>query len=339
MAMAATRRLSSGRPSKPWRLGAALAAALALAAHFAAPALGAAKFSVEMLPAVVVADNATAIAVLASVREGFPNNVYAIKGTFSDGIRPYFGVTYSPQTTLWASQLDRWDGSQPQFSTDANGAWTGYLFVRLETTAPTGDLLFRVSGIPLRPVGDPGPTVGPWYPITALAPQDAARLTGHVYLDPECTRPAERVVVRGVDAEGRVLGAYLSQYSAIVDGLDHTDKGYFELGAPPGAVAALEGRTRYAAKDLPADSPVALYTRAPGPWPLFAGRATSVDTIWGDADGDGARTWEDVALCARLCAGLEEREAAALLRADTDADGAVTLADAAVLARALASAE
>jgi hypothetical protein len=299
------------------------------------PGRGAAKFTVEMLPTAVIADNATETAVFATMREGFPNNVYGIKGTFSDGARPYYGVTYCPGTTLWASQEDRWDGSQMQFVTDANGEWSGYLFVRLEQGAPTGDVLFRVSGIPLKPIEDAGATVGPWYPVTALLPAEAGHLAGHVYLDPACTQPASRVVVRALDVQGGVVGAYLSQSSAIPDGQNRNDTGYFELGAPPGKVVALEGRTRYPTSTVPSDTPVPLYTRTRGPWIVRATESASVDVQWGDAGGDNALGWDDAALCARLAAGLDEAPSDTLHRADVDGDGAVTLDDVTLLAQAL----
>ncbi|HEY3267620.1 MAG TPA: dockerin type I repeat-containing protein [Armatimonadota bacterium] len=313
----------SSRHLQRWLL---LAAALG-----AAPAARAtATVLVVQMPSAFLADNATESAVYCSIAEGYPNNFYAVKGTFSDGDLPYYGLTYVPSTTLWSSQREAWDTAQMRVQTDSNGAWKGWLYVRLEQTAPKGSIYFRCSTIPLSPVSNPGPTVSDWCECRSLIPSSAGNagwLTGHVYTDAACTAPAQRVIVRALDAAGRVISAYLSQNSAVVDGEDHWDAGFVRLGAPRGTVFALSGRSVSGAV-------TPLYTRSSGPWTVYAGAATSFDALpRGDVNGDGAANLADVVSALRLCAGLEAPRPGWTARADLGADGYVSLTDAVQLAR------
>lgn len=312
-----------------------------LALATAPPARATATLTIAALPAGVMADGATEAVVLCSIANGYPNNRYALKGTFSPGDLPYYGLTYNPLSTMWVAQIGSWDKAQPQVMTDARGEWRGYLAVRLERAAPRGEMLFRFSAIPLSPVGNPGPTVSPWQAIYALEPDTTGGwMRGHVYRDPACTVPASGIVVQAEDAYGRILGAYLSQDSRVVDGEDRADAGLIALGLPRGTVYALRGRLRGDTQDGPPGAPVTLYTRTRPPWRVEAGRTLDLDAPpWGDADGDGALTLADAALAARVAGGLAgplaDGHSADVWPAPPD--GRVTLADAlAILRRALA---
>jgi len=320
------------------RPGAFTGAALALLI-MVRPAAGA-NLSVLSLPEAVTADNATETAVLCAIADGYPNNLYAVKGTFSPGILPYYGLTFNPGSTLWASQLDAWTTAQRRIQTDGQGAWRGYLFMRLEETAPRGAMLFRFSAVPLSPISLPGPTVSDWHPVASLdANTTAGWLCGHVYRDAACTVSAAGVIVQAVDEFGRLLGAYSSQNSYVLDGEDPADAGFIRLGIPIGTVSALTGRTRTAGPDGPAGTAVPLFVRGAGPWRVRAGQAVSLDaSVWGDADGDGALTLADAAEALRSCAGIASMQGG-VPRADVwpdDPDGLVTLEDSARLLRRLA---
>lgn len=299
----------SARPASPGRPGLSCRL-LAVTVLLAVPqqAWGTATLTIPVLPAGIMADSATEAAVFCSITNGYPHNLYGIKGTFSPGDLPYYGLTFNPQTTMWASQTDAWSKAQPKVQTDAYGDWSGYLVVRLERAAPCGDMRFRFSAIPLSPISNPGPTVSDWHPLYALDPDATGGwLRGHVYRDAACTVPAKSVVVQAEDAFGRILGAYLSQDARVIDGEDRDDSGLIVLGVPKGRVFTLTGRSRGSAADGPAGTLVPVFTKSRPPWRVGAGETFRLDDPpWGDADGDGALTAADAVLAARLAGGLAE---------------------------------
>jgi hypothetical protein len=287
------------------------------------------------VPCGVARDNATVAAVYCTITGGYPNNVWAIKGTFSTGARPYYGLTWAPTRQLWASQEERWDTCQARVGTDQYGNWKGHIFVRLEKTAPPGHIDFRISAVPLTPIGDPGPTVSPWYETNAvtMAPDgNGAWFQGHAYTDPKCTQPANGVIVRAINISGGIAGSYITQYSAMPDGQMATDLGAFRFAVPSGRINEIAGRTRD-------NQPVTLYCRTVGPWIIPPGETASVDAIpWGDVNGDAAMDAHDVALALRIASGVCAGPAAYSMRADVwpdTPDNAVTLQDAVCIARRL----
>lgn len=273
-------------------------------------------------------------AVLCTIKGGYPNNIYAIKGTFSvEGRRPFYGVTWAAFRQMWASQEERWDSCQAKVATDKYGNYTGYIFMRLEQTAPIGHLYFRVSAVALTPIEDPGPSVTEWYETVALvmAPGgDGAWLKGHLYTNPDCTVPANGVVVRAIALDGSVAGACLTQYTAMQDGGNPADLGSFRIALPSGWVADIQGRTR-------TNETVDAYVKIPGPWNNSPGETASVDACpYGDVNGDGAVNAHDVYLALRTAAGIHPGPDVYLHRADIwpdEPDGAVTVEDAVALAR------
>lgn len=294
-----------------------------------------ADLTTHHLPACAINDGATEMAVLCAIANGYPNNTYSIKGTFSPGELPYYGVTYNPASTLWVGQIGSWDSAQRRIQTDARGAWRGYLYLRLERDAPDGPMLFRFSAVPLKPVSLPGPTVSPWLPMAAVAGHNSGWLAGHVFQDAACSIPAQEVIVQAEDSFGRILAAYASQDTHTLDGEEPMDHGYVRLGVPIGTVARLTGRTSRGGLMGPAGTLVPVYTRSRGPWRIRAGQTVSFDApARGDVDGDGALTVADAALLARMAAGLElappERVAVGDVFPDAP-DGAITLTDAATL--------
>lgn len=310
-------------------LAAALTAVAATLSHAATAGLTAS------VPAGIAPDNATPAAVLCTIKGGYPNNIYAIKGTFSPGDRPYYGLTWAPHRQMWASQEERWDSSQAKVSTDQSGNWEGHIFVRLEEAAPRGAMLFRISVVPLSPISDPGPTVSQWYGTTSLtiAPDgNGASFTGHVYTDPECTQPAAGVIVRVMNLTGEIAGAYISQPSFALDGYNWPDSGFFRCAIPSGHLDGITGRTRD-------NKPILLYYKTQGQWTVPPGEVASVDGIpWGDVNGDALCNAHDVVLALQIASGIYAGPLAYRTRADvwpSPTDGAATLEDAIMIARRL----
>lgn len=311
-----------------------IAGAVCLLALLTAPAAHPATEVTGAIPAGVAPDNATVFAVLCTIKGGYPNNIYAIKGTFSaDERRPFYGVNWAAFRQLWASQEERWDSCQPKVTTDQYGNYAGYIFMRLEQTAPIGHLEFRVSTVALSPIADPGPSVSPWYETVALtmAPGgNGAWIKGHIYTNPECTVPANGVVVRAISLDSGVAGACLAQYSALPDGGDPTDVGSFKVAVPSGWVARVEARTRN-------NEPVDAYVKISGPYNNAPGETESVDACpFGDVNGDGVVNAHDVYLAMRTAAGIHPGPNVYAARADIwpdPPDGAVTLEDAVCIAR------
>lgn len=302
-------------------------------ALFAPPSHAATAKLTAAIPAGIAPDNATPAAVLCTITGGYHNNLYAIKGTFSPGDRPYYGLTWAPHRQMWSSQEERWDSSQAKVSTDEFGNWAGHIFVRLEQTAPRGNILFRISVVPLSPISDPGPTVSQWYGTTSLNATpggNGAWITGHVYTNPECTQPAAGVIVRGMDETGGIDGAYISQPSFALDGYSWTDSGFFRFAIPSGYLEEITGRTRD-------NKPVRLYYKTQGRWFIPPGEVASVDAIpWGDVNGDALCNAHDAVLAVQIASGIYRGPLAYRKRADvwpTITDGAVTLQDAVTIAR------
>lgn len=295
-----------------------------------------ATLEVAGLPTAVIADGVTSTAVLCRITNGYPSNIYAVKGTFSRGDLPYYGLTYNAARTAWVPQIGSWDVQQPRIVTDAGGRWEGWILVRLETAGPRGDAFFRFSAVPLEPVSNPGPTVSPWAPVRCLdgTPSGGAGwVRGHAYLDKACTQPADGVVVRVWNGEGYtgdLVGAWLSQNTRLPDGEDHTDAGLFRLGVPVGVIRSIGARDRLTNAFLP------VYTRVAPPWTVRAGETTSVDRAWGDVDGNGILTVADAVAACRIAAGIAPASRQDGQAADVwpgPADGAVTLGDVVSLMR------
>jgi hypothetical protein len=205
--------------------------------------------------------------------------------------------------------------------------------MRLEQTAPLGLLVFRISAEALSPIEDPGPSVGDWSEVRSLkmAPGgNGAWLKGHVYTDPQCKLPANGIVVTAIGTSGSVAGACPAQYTAMDDGGDPTDTGFFRMAVPSGWVNALQGRSR-------ANKPVQVYVKVAAPWFNAPGETASVDNRpFGDVNGDGTVDAHDVYLALRMAAGLQYGISVYAHRADTwpaGGDGTVSLGDAVRIAR------
>jgi hypothetical protein len=264
---------------------------------------------------------------------GYPNNVYAIKGTFSTGMRPYYGLTWAAQRQLWAAQEERWDTCQPLLETDKYGNWKGHIFVRLEATAPRGHILFRISVVALRPVEDAGPTVSEWYStdsVTIAPDGDGAWFRGHAYTDPGCTVPANGAIIRAIGLTGSISGSGLTQYSAVPDGQNPVDVGYFNVAVTSGWVMDVTARTRDG-------QIVTVYVKTAPPWIIPPGETASVDgAVWGDVNGDGVLNAHDVTLALQIASGINPCPLAFRSRADVcpdPVDHLVTVEDAIAIAR------
>lgn len=299
----------------------------------ATPEARAAADLTAAVPAGVAPDNATPAAVYCTITGGYPNNVYAIKGTFSPGMRPYYGLTWAAQRQLWASQEERWDTCQPIVQTDKYGNWKGHIFVRLESTAPRGYLLFRISVVALKPIEDAGPTVSEWYGTTSVtfAPDgDGAWFRGHAYLDPGCTQPANGVVIQAINLIGGIAGAGLTQYSALPDGQNPLDVGYFNMAVASGWIMSVQARTRDYKE-------VKIYLKTDPPWIIPPGETASVDgAVWGDVNGDASLNAHDAVLALQIASGIDPYPLTFRQRADVcpdPPDNQVTLEDAVAIAR------
>ena len=285
------------------------------------------------VPTGVAPDNATPAAVYCTITGGYPNNIYAIKGTFSPGTRPYYGLTWAAQRQLWASQEERWDGCQPIVATDKDGNWKGFIFIRLESTAPRGDIQFRISVVALKPIEDAGPTVSQWYTTKSLISTpsgNGAWFRGHAYTDRACTKLANGIIVSALNSAGGISGSGPAQYSALPDGHNPKDFGYFRMAVASGWVMSVTARTRE-------DKALAVYFKTEPPWNIPPGRTASVDSAFlGDVNGDALLDAQDVVLAMQIASGVNAHALTFRNRADVwpnPPDGYVTLEDAVAIAR------
>ena len=314
-----------------------IAEAVILLLMTASPIWATADVLVLEMPEAFFPDGLTVHAVRCGIENGYPNNKYAIKGTFSPGDLPYYGVNYNPESMQWVGQKEAWDDVQRRVTTDADGKWSGWIWLRLESSVPKGALKFRFCVVPMEPVSNPGPTVSGWHDTRTLSISlsgNAGWIAGHAWSDTARTDPLDGAVIIALSSDNRVLAAGPSQNSYIQDGEDHSDHGYFRLPVRTGSVAYLQARKATNNFYVP------VFYQKPGPWTVQSGRQTLVDTtLWGDVDGDTIFRRTDALAGLRMASGLVAGNLNTATRGDVDpeeGDGVVSLADAAVLLRRLA---